>query len=168
MTQHALGSDGEPSDALSHKESGKEERGKAGIPRDMLVYAGLIRGLERREAKRRRKTSQVFSGTHAAVMAGPWMVRRLQRTQLKAAMRSPRLGQSTSPRLHRRCNPSTLLLLISSETIRQMPACNKLQPQTHPSGAAMSQSLAACWVNLPGIGGEERRNRSIKLSVNTD
>lgn len=63
MTQHALGSDGEPSDALSHKGSGKEEQGKAGIPRDMLVYAGLIRGLERREAKRRRKTSQVFSGT---------------------------------------------------------------------------------------------------------
>lgn len=78
MTRHALGSDGEPSDALSHKESGKEEQGKAGILRDMLVYTGLIRGLERREAKRRRKTSQVFWGTHAAVMDGPWMVRRLR------------------------------------------------------------------------------------------
>lgn len=67
MTQHALGSDGEPSDALSHKDSGEEEQGKAGIPRGMLVYPGLIRGLE-----------QMFSGTHAAVMDGLWMVRRLR------------------------------------------------------------------------------------------
>lgn len=53
MTQHALGSDGEPSDAASHKDSGKEEQGKAGIPRNGLVYTGPMRGLERREKKRR-------------------------------------------------------------------------------------------------------------------
>ncbi|KAK5856397.1 hypothetical protein PBY51_007997 [Eleginops maclovinus] len=42
MTQHALGSDGKPSDAPSHKDSGRGA-GKAGIPGYSVVYTGLIR-----------------------------------------------------------------------------------------------------------------------------